>query len=114
MNTYTELTAEVSRQKPNLILWPETATPASIGEDYGIYRQVKQIAQTAKAPLLLGSSERQKISEKESSAASSDRKYMNSAFLVRSKRVKEKIQRYDKVRLLPFGEYMPLKEKIPW
>jgi apolipoprotein N-acyltransferase len=114
MSTYTELSAEASQHKPDLILWPETATPASIGEDYGIYLQVKQIAQNAKAPLLLGSSERQKISEKEPSTTSSERKYLNSAFLVRSKRVKEKIQRYDKIRLLPFGEYMPLKEKISW
>lgn len=114
MQTYAGLTHEASLQKPDLILWPETATPTSIGEDYGIYRQVKQIAQKAGAPLLLGSSERQKISEKEPSKASPDRKFLNSAFLVRSKRVKEKIQRYDKIRLLPFGEYMPMKEKISW
>ncbi len=44
----------------------------------------------------------------------SDKKYLNSAFLVRSKPVKEKIQRYDKIRLLPFGEYLPHKGTIPW
>ena len=39
---------------------------------------------------------------------------MNSAFLMRSRPVKEKIQRYDKIRLLPFSEYMPLKETVAW
>jgi len=39
---------------------------------------------------------------------------MNSAFLIQSKRVKGKVQRYDKIGLLPFAEYLPLKETIPW
>ncbi len=99
--------------KPDIIIWPETATPRSIGENYGIYRQVKQIAKKSGAPLLLGSSERQKYGEKDV-ANSSNRKYLNSAFLIRSKRVKEKDQRYDKIRLLPFGEYLPLKGTVPW
>ena len=113
MRTYADLTQKASLQKPDIIIWPETATPRSIGENYGIYRQVKQIAQKAGAPLLLGSSERQKYGEKNVSN-SSNRKYLNSAFLIRSKRVKEKDQRYDKIRLLPFGEYMPMKETISW
>ena len=113
MDTYADLTQKASLQKPKLIVWPETATPRSIGENYGLYQQVSEIARKAGAPLLLGSSERQKISEKKVSSPS-DRKYLNSAFLIRSRRVKEKHQRYDKIRLLPFGEYMPLKRAISW
>ena len=110
MQVYTELTQNASQEKPLLVVWPETATPRSITENYGLYRQVKKIAKEAGAPLLLGSSERQKIETKNRS----DRKYLNSAFLVRAKPVKEKIQRYDKIRLLPFGEYMPYEETVPW
>ena len=113
MDTYADLTQKASLQKPDMIIWPETATPRSIGENYGLYKQVSEIARKAGAPLLLGSSERQKISEKKVSNPST-RKYLNSAFLIRSKRVKEKHQRYDKIRLLPFGEYMPMKEAISW
>ncbi len=47
MRTYADLTQKASLQKPDIIIWPETATPRSIGENYGIYRQVKQIAQKA-------------------------------------------------------------------
>jgi apolipoprotein N-acyltransferase len=113
MDTYADLTQKASLQKPDIIVWPETATPRSISENYGLYRQVSEIALKAGAPLLLGSSGRQKISEKKNSNPS-DRKYLNSAFLIRSRGVKEKHQRYDKIRLLPFGEYMPMKDTISW
>ena len=110
MQTYTDLTQIASKEKPALIVWPETSTPRSITENYGLYRRVKQIAKEAGVPLLLGSSERQKTQAKDPS----DRKHLNSAFLIHSKPVKKKIQRYDKIRLLPFGEYMPYEETIPW
>lgn len=110
MQTYTDLTQKASKEKPALIVWPETSTPRSITENYGLYRRVKEIAKEAGSPLILGSSERQKTQPKDPSA----RKHLNSAFLIHSKPVKEKIQRYDKIRLLPFGEYMPYEETIPW
>ena len=110
MQTYSDLTQKASKENPALIVWPETSTPRSITENYGLYRRVKQIAKEAGVPLLLGSSERQKTQPKDPS----DRKHLNSAFLIHSKPVKGNIQRYDKIRLLPFGEYMPYEETIPW
>ncbi len=110
MKTYADLTQEASKEKPMLIVWPETATPRSITEDYGLYSQVKKIASQAGSSLLLGSSELQKYNKSDIS----DRKYFNSAFLINSKPIRKKVQRYDKIYLLPFGEYLPYKEKIPW
>jgi apolipoprotein N-acyltransferase len=113
MQTYADLSQKASKENPMLIIWPETATPAALSENYGLYRQVKQIAQKTGAPILTGSSERQKLSEKKVLKAS-DRKYLNSAFLIRPRPEKEKSQKYDKIRLLPFGEYMPMRGKISW
>ena len=110
MNTLSELSIRASKDKPQLIVWPETATPRAITESYGLIKQVQQIAKLTEAAILLGSSERQKHQVK----TPSDKKYMNSAFLVPPGPVKKKIQRYDKIRLLPFAEYLPYKEKIPW
>ena len=110
MQTYAGLTQKAAEEKPALIIWPETATPRSITENYGLYRQVKKIAQQAGSPLLLGSSELQKHKKNDHS----DRKYFNSAFLIYSKPVRKKVPRYDKINLLPFSEYIPYKEKIPW
>jgi apolipoprotein N-acyltransferase len=58
---------------------------------------------------LLGSSHHQKFKGKKSKTA----KYLNSAYLIPPEK-EIASQRYDKIRLLPFGEYLPLKEKIPW
>ena len=111
MQTYGDLTRRAAKEDPALIVWPETATPRSITENLGLFRQVENLAHEAGAPILLGSSERAKSQKTQDR---SKLKFMNSAFLMRSEPVREQIQRYDKIRLLPFSEYMPLKEKIPW
>jgi len=110
MQTLTDLSFKASKDRPQLIIWPETATPRAITENYGLFKHIQEIAKKTDATLLLGSSERQKYQIKKRS----DRKYMNSAFLIHPSRTKGKNQRYDKIRLLPFAEYLPYKEKIPW
>jgi len=110
MKTLTDLSFRASKDRPQLIIWPETATPRAITENYGLFKQIQEISKKTDATLLLGSSERQKYHIKNRS----DRKYMNSAFLIQPSGSKGKNQRYDKIRLLPFAEYLPYKEKIPW
>ncbi len=111
MQTYTELTQKASKDRPSLIIWPETATPRAITENLSLLWQIRRIAGEAGIPLLIGSSERQKFKKE---GANQKRKYLNSAFLIRSNPKTQKPQRYDKIRLLPFGEYLPLREKVPW
>ena len=113
MQNLAELTREASDASPDLIVWPETATPRSITADYGLYLQVYNLARETGSPIVLGSSERQKLKK----VKPEDRKSLNSAFLIRSKHARGadgKPQRYDKIRLLPFGEYLPFGDKIPW
>jgi apolipoprotein N-acyltransferase len=111
MQTYTELTKKASKDRPSLIIWPETATPRAITENLSLLWQIRRIAGETGIPLLIGSSERQKFKKED---ANQKRKYLNSAFLIRSNPKTQKPQRYDKIRLLPFGEYLPLREKVPW
>lgn len=110
VQTYADLTRRAAEENPSLIVWPETATPRSIIEHYNLYRRIQQIATEAKVPILLGSTER----PKHGSAAPLKKNFMNSAFLIQSGSIKEKLQRYDKIILLPFSEYLPYKEIIPW
>jgi apolipoprotein N-acyltransferase len=111
MKTYAELTQQASEEQPVLIVWPETATPGDINREIGLYSQVRNIAKEAGTHLLLGSAHRQKF-KKENSGKKL--KYLNSALLVPPEGDRTKNQRYDKIRLLPFSEYLPLKGTIPW
>jgi apolipoprotein N-acyltransferase len=109
MQTYADLTREASRDRPDLIVWPEAATPRGITLDYRLYGQVKEIASSVGTYLLIGSTHQDKIRTKGQGRF----KYTNSAFLIGPDK-REKDKRYDKIILLPFGEYLPMKEIIPW
>jgi apolipoprotein N-acyltransferase len=110
MQTYSDLTAEASKDRPQLIVWPETATPGAIDRHIGLYNQVLSIAQASGASLLFGSAQRQKMGDN----AADEISYMNSAFLIRGDTQLQKSERYDKIKLFPFGEYLPYKDSLPW
>jgi apolipoprotein N-acyltransferase len=110
MDIYTRLTLEASKDRPTMIIWPETATPGSISLDAKINNGVEKIAKEAGTYLLVGSAQHQKFLMKESSKL----KYSNSAYLIHPSPGMVRNQRYDKIRLFPFGEYLPFKEIIPW
>jgi apolipoprotein N-acyltransferase len=108
MQTYRDLTLNASQDKPDLIVWPETATPGSINRDLSLYGRLQRIAQEAGTYLLVGSAQQQKFKGK---GAKKKRNFFNSAFLIQPKGGK---QHYNKIRLFPFGEYLPLKGIVPW
>jgi len=110
MQTYAQLTEEVSKNQPSLIIWPETATPGSVTQIPMLYAEVKNIAKNAGTYLLLGSAQHQKFAQKGAKRP----KYFNSAYLINPDPTAAKNQRYDKIRLFPFGEYLPYGEIIPW
>jgi apolipoprotein N-acyltransferase len=98
---YLELTEEASRQNPDLIIWPESAIPDYLqveAEDNlkSLFDFVRQI----KIPILLG------ITTVEGN------NYFNSAILI--SKDGEIISRYDKIHLVPFGEYIPLRKILPF
>jgi len=109
MQTYTELTEKASENRPDLIVWPEAATPWSITQAPQLYQEIRRIAYNANASLLLGSSSHVKFKKGEPKK----RTYQNSAFLIGPTKGNTR-QQYDKMVLLPFGEYLPMKDKIPW
>ncbi len=110
IQTYSDLTMEASKQKPALIAWPETATPVAINLDQVMYYKVARIVQRAQVPLLLGSAQRRKYEDETIKGLD----YTNAAFLINPGQKLQDIQRYDKIHLLPFGEYLPAKNSIPW
>ena len=109
MQTYADLTMQVSKENPTLIIWPEAATPRSINLDKRVYRGVKEIQKKSGTYLLFGSSSHQKFRMGQNLRV----QLHNSAFLM-GPEDQSKLQRYDKIRLLPFGEYLPYKDRVPW
>jgi apolipoprotein N-acyltransferase len=110
MGIMSNLTAAAAKDKPDLIVWPETATPRSITVDRQLYDQVRGIAAAAKSPVLLGSAQLAKFKVGDAQSA----RYKNTAYLFPPNPNDPIVQQYEKVRLLPFGEYLPHAERIPW
>ncbi len=97
---YEMLTKEAAKDNPDLIIWPETSVPGIIGEEPGLLERVVRLAQDVDAPLLIGA------------VTSNSNNYYNSALLI-SKDGKI-LSQYDKLHLVPFGEYVPLERHFPF
>ena len=110
MDTYGRLTRKAARGRPDLIVWPESATPLYLGSNRSLYLEVKALAEEADANLLIGTSGCPKFGSNEAASQSG----LNSMMLI-SPRIGFGMEpKYNKIRLLPFGEYLPLEKVIPW
>jgi len=110
MQTYTNLTKKASNGLSSLIVWPETATPGSIENRPDLFRKLKKLARETKSYLLLGSAQGMKYIGEERLKS----KYRNSAILLSPDNTRVDKQQYNKMQLLPFVEYLPYRDKIPW
>jgi len=96
---YTALTKMAALESADLIVWPETSFPGFFEIDEDMTEKVLALAKEIKTPLLIGVN-----TEK-------DGRYFNSAALISSEG--SMTDRYDKIHLVPFGEYVPLSNKFP-
>ena len=93
LRIYTSLTREAGSRNPAIILWPETAAPIFLRRDPGLVVELQALSAEVNAPLLVGSLD------------GDGRGFYNSAFLLIGQGIRGK---YDKIHLVPFGEYVPL------
>ena len=100
LDRYTQLTEKSAKDNPDLIVWPEASSPDILGEEAFVFPRIVSLAQKIRIPLLIGSV----ITEKGD--------YFNSALLI--DRDGKIIQKYDKLHLVPFGEYIPLRNMLPF
>jgi apolipoprotein N-acyltransferase len=97
---HNRLTREAGRGA-DLIVWPETAVPFFLREGGPLSQQVLDLAKEMQSYLLVGSPDR---------ARDISSRYYNSAFLISPEG--KIVQKYDKIHLVPFGEYVPLKSLL--
>lgn len=106
--TYARLTRELVAEAPDLIAWPAASVPGRLPYDRALAMAVAQLSREGGIPILVGSTGQDKASP-----ASSGRQTANSAFLFSGENGRT-LGRYDKMRLLPFNEYVPLAGRVPW
>jgi apolipoprotein N-acyltransferase len=101
---YIHLSLRSKNFQPDLVVWPETATPFYFTKNNELSRLVLSGIRETGADFLIGSPaydfKKNKIV------------YYNSAFLVDASG--NVLGRYDKAHLVPFGEYVPLKKWLPF
>jgi apolipoprotein N-acyltransferase len=105
MEQYRRLSLEAAKDTPALIVWPETAVPFFLRYEPALLGRVLDIAAETGSYLLVGSPDAEPPA-----AADGGTRYRNSAFLISPQR--ELLSRYDKMHMVPFGEYVPLKSVL--
>ena len=95
-----QLTAQLQGKGLDLIVWPEAAVPGLITEDPFLIDKIRATAADMHTPILIGSMARE------------GDHFFNSAFLIGADGAFE--GRYDKIHLVPFGEYLPLRPVLGW
>lgn len=104
MTIYSRLTLAAAPEKPALVIWPEAATPFFFQSEQVYQEMVAAVMRRTGSYLLLGSPAWDHDGE--------GRNYFNSAFLVSPDGAVS--GRYDKIHLVPYGEYVPLKPLFPF
>ncbi len=101
---YQRLSAEALSKSPDLVVWPETATPFYYlhPADRLLTRMVNRGLAAGECDWILGAPAAER--------AGDDWNYFNRAYAVTSKGAV--IGSYDKVHLVPFGEYIPFQKLL--
>jgi len=104
---YLRMTRRALGEGAEFVLWPESSTPFLFDEDRVAADVVRSIAKQARTPILVGSDQ---IDWRVDGGRRVPEKYYNSALLVRADGTTAGA--YRKMHLVPFGEYVPLKELL--
>jgi len=102
LGTYITLTEAVAQDGPGLIIWPEASMPVLWGDESAAaqFSQVFSLTRQLNTNLLLG------VVSRFGDA------YFNSALFINNLGEPEKI--YNKLHLVPFGEFVPFKDTFPF
>ncbi|MEW6600865.1 MAG: apolipoprotein N-acyltransferase [Nitrospirota bacterium] len=105
IDTYKRLSIEALDDKPDIIIWPESAIPFVFGYDKVLTEEIVNFSEQLNSYLLFGG-----VVVK--SAGTNNPGLSNSAILLSPEG--KVLSIYDKIHLVPYGEYVPLKELFPF
>ena len=113
LKKYTDLSLSIKGEQIDLLVWPETMMPGLLnidpeltGRKIDVLSQLApiQLSQELNTNLLLGGIAL--------TLAGEEQIYFNSAYYYNSEG--KFVDRYDKIHLVPFGEFTPLKKHFPF
>jgi apolipoprotein N-acyltransferase len=99
LETYLTMTREAAGKGAQLVIWPESSTPFPFMDDKAGGERIRALVRETGIELLLGSDQ-----------IGASKEYYNAAFLVRKDASVAGV--YQKMHLVPFGEFVPLKELL--
>jgi apolipoprotein N-acyltransferase len=106
------LTREAAEEKPDLVVWPETAAPSYLLKDPAHLVAIMALADETGAAILTGFPDRLGESPEEYT-------YFNSVLLIEpmdalGPNAGTGLVKYDKIHLVPFGEVFPFTSALPF
>ncbi len=103
LKKYEHMTLQVASQNPALILWPETAMPGDFKKSRKLQEKIRFFAHETGAYLCLGGND---------DLLDTAGVITNAAYFINPEG--SLVDQYDKIHLVPFGEYVPLRKWMPW
>jgi len=108
ISVYKNLSGMKGSSVPGLTVWPETAAPFFFQDASRMQSEILDVARISGDWLLFGSPSYQRNCDGDATCLS----FLNSAFLLSPQG--KIVGRYDKVHLVPYGEYVPLRKIFPF
>lgn len=114
LDAHEEATREAARQGARLVVWPESSVPLPLTEEPSYRLRLESLARSLGVDLLVGSVHYGgalggAVEERAVYPGAGEERFIhNSAFLIGSGDKEGDHARYDKIHLVPFGEYVPL------
>jgi len=99
---YIRLTRQALGEGAEFVLWPESSTPFNLEEDRADAERLRAIAKQAHVPMLIGSDQ---VNRRVNPP-----RFYNAAFLLGADGLTAGV--YQKMHLVPFGEYVPFKRLL--
>jgi apolipoprotein N-acyltransferase len=106
---YVAMTRRALAAGATFIIWPESSTPFYFEHDLLRGATIRRLAREAGATLLIGSDQVEPV-QAVAAMEQPDARYYNAAFLVQPDGQVGAV--YRKMHLVPFGEYVPLKNLL--
>jgi len=100
LQRYKNLTESAAKNNPDLIIWPESSLPGFFNYDEKSTYLIFDLIKTLKVPMLFGGNKLKVEKDRYT--------YYNSVYFV--KPGEDLVVTYDKIHLVPYGEYIPNKK----